>query len=170
MAHLERSAEKNHPRMNERAKEAVLTQISGGRPWRKAYGHGKSKWKIEEKIVHMRFCSSPTTDGATFAYNINPNTLSSDYEVWICGRSDDYYLIPIAVIKRIYADAGAYVDSWHPEMRVAHIHTGSHHATFSSDGVGLDFAAHFRWCLPADEKKEPDQAPEPTAPSGRGSS
>jgi hypothetical protein len=139
--------------MNESIKEEVLKQMSGNRPFREARGHGPSKWSIEGKIVHMRFCSKPMPDGATFGYNINPNTLSSDYEVWICGRSEVYYLIPIAVIKKIYADPGAYVDSTHPEMRVAHIHTGTHRATFSTRGSGLDFAAYFRAILPPNQGK-----------------
>ena len=139
--------------MNESAKESVLRQMSGDRPFSIARGHGQSKWSIAGKIVHMRFCSQPEADGVTFGYNINPNTLSSDYEVWICGRAEVYYLIPIAVVRTIYSDAGAYVDSWHPEMRVAHVHTRTHHATFSNRGSGLDFTAYFRASLPANEEK-----------------
>ena len=136
--------------MNESTKEEVLRQMSGNRLFLKARGHGQSKWKVSGKIIHIRFCSRPAADGATFGYNINPNTLSSDYEVWICARAEIYYAIPIVVIKRIYSDPGAYVDRWHPEMRVAHVHTGTHHATFSSSSSGLDFTAYFRGVLSVD--------------------
>ncbi len=125
--------------MNEDTKQAVLNQIAAGRQWRKASGRGRSKWFIGDSLIHMRFCSNANYDGTTYAYNINPNTLDSHFEVWICGSPSIYYLIPISVIRTIYDHPNAYVDSWHPEMRVAHINTASHQSAYSRNGHTLDF-------------------------------
>lgn len=116
---------------NEAIKEQVIQKIANGRVWSEARGQGQSKYRIDEKVIHVRYRSSPKSDGVTYAYNINPNTLSSDYELWICGNASIYYFIPISIIHEIYNDPGGYVDHTHPNLRVSDINTTNHNTLHS---------------------------------------
>lgn len=148
-------------------KKQVLDRIANGRSWTEAKGVGQAKYRIGSKIIHLRFRSSPKSDGVSYAYNINPNTLSADFEVWICGDAETYYLIPINVIKEIYNDPGAYVDKIHPDLRVADINTHTHRTLHSRLGNSKTFSSYFRGVIPIDSSSpqanikvissEPDQ-------------
>jgi hypothetical protein len=126
--------------MNQQAKKEVLSSVAGQHACKP---YGRAKWKVGGNIVHVRFRSDPDLDGVSYFYNINPNTLTANFELWICGDSSKYYLIPIDHIRTIYHNPEAYGDSWHQEMRVAHINTLNHKASFSRDGNTLDFAPYF---------------------------
>jgi len=82
-----------------------------------------------------------------FSYNINPNTLTADFEVWICGEADSYYLFPTSVMKSIYEDPDAYVDKTHPEIRVAEVDMATHSLLFGRSGKRLDCSGYFRAVL-----------------------
>lgn len=129
---------------NQQSKYEVLDKISNGKHWYKATGQGQSKWYVGNNIIHVRYRSSPKADGWSYAYNINPNTLTSDFEVWICSNSDVYYLMPISVIKKIYYAPEAYVDYHHPDIRVVDINSQTHFALYGRGGKQMDFSSYFR--------------------------
>ena len=124
-------------------KDQVLDRISAGRSRSRL---PKEKWRIGNSVVHVRYRSSPKSK-SVFSYNINPNTLTADFEIWICGEADSYYLFPIAVMKSIYEDPDAYVDKTHPEIRVAEVDMATHRLLFGRGGKELDCATHFRAVL-----------------------
>jgi len=99
-------------------KETVLKRISRGA---KSLFLGKSKWRIGDRTVHVRWRTSPKAKGIVYSFNINPNTLSADYEVWICGDASRYCLFPVDLMRRIYEDPDSYPDKRHPEIRVAEV-------------------------------------------------
>ena len=107
----------------------------------------KAKYRIAEKTVHVRFRSNPKRDGRTYAYNINPNTLTADFEVWICGDAERYYLLPIARIREIYADPDAYTDYRHPEIRVLDVDTTTHRIMYGHGGKTADGTGYYRRTL-----------------------
>lgn len=130
--------------MNELIKEKVIHRIANGKPWEKAVGHGQVKWRIGTKIVHVKYRTKPkSAGGVTYSYNINSNTLASDFEVWICGSADYYYLIPIRVIEAIYNHPGAYVDSHHPKLRVPYINVDNDQCRYAPDEQTIDFSYYF---------------------------
>lgn len=135
--------------MNDIIKNQVLNRIANGRNWHEIRGAGRAKYSVGKNIVHVRFRSDPKTDGVTYAYNINPNTLTADYEVWICGNADTYYLIPINVIEEIYNDPGAYEDKTHPNLIVADINTVSHKTQHSRLGNSKNLSPYFRSAFPS---------------------
>jgi hypothetical protein len=47
----------------------------------------RAKYCGKGKIIHMRFCSSSGVNSHLYKFNINPNTLTADYEVWIYGSA-----------------------------------------------------------------------------------
>ena len=78
-----------------------------------------------------------------YKFNINPNTLSADYELWICGSATSYYLMPIELMREIYNNPNTYIDSMHPEIRVVSVDVNSNNATFASGGVGCNLKKFF---------------------------
>lgn len=84
---------------------------------------GSSKYRIEQNTVHVRFCSKDNRRPTKFKYNINPNTLTADFELWVCGDASTYYLMPVSLMQTIYNDSNAYVDRAHPEIRVVSVDT-----------------------------------------------
>ena len=125
-------------------KEKVIHKIANGKPWEKAVRRGPSKWRIGTKIVHVRYRAKPiSAGGVTYSYNINPNTLASDFEVWICGSSDYYYLIPIRVIEAIYNHPAAYPDNTYPGITVADINIDNDQCRYARDGQTMGFSSYF---------------------------
>ena len=126
-------------------KQAVLNHITAGRPYTPA---GKSIVAVGTTKVHVRYVSRPAPASRRYAYNINPNTLRADYELWICGDRDGWYLFPIDVIRGIYGDPAAYTDARHPDLRVASVDVRSDQVTFGAGGKGLSAAAYRDAVLP----------------------
>ena len=97
---------------------------------------GKSKFRIDKVVVHVRYCSTNEKAPEKYKFNINPNTLSADFELWVCGNSATYYLMPVAFMREIYENPSTYVDNTHPEIRVVSVDSGSHFVTYAAGGVG----------------------------------
>lgn len=126
--------------MSEDVKKKVLQQVAAGKTFNYL---GKSKYRIDQTIVHVRFCSTDIRDSSKYKFNINPNTLSADYELWICGQSDSYYFIPISIMNDIYYHPDAYVDNRHPEIRVVSLDIESHKVTYARGGVSLNLRPYW---------------------------
>ena len=122
--------------MNDAIKITVAHQIGGGRPFRR---EGATSFRFSSGLAHFRF----KTKGP-FSFNINPASLKADYEVWICARGEDYYLLPRSVVQGIYRHPAAYVDQRHPKIRVVSVDTNGHTATFARGGEKLDLRPYFR--------------------------
>ncbi len=98
---------------NDHLKHTVLDRIASGKRWKP---NGRSKFMVNEKIVHVRYCRSQRTGSPLYKFNINPNTLSGNYELWICGNADSSYLIPTEIMEKMYQDPEAYIDRHHEEI------------------------------------------------------
>ena len=96
---------------------------------------GKAKCRVGSSVVHVRFCSQNPRAAEKFKFNINPNTLSADYELWVCGSGSLYYLMPVAFVRGIYDDPTTYEDRHHPGIKVVSVDTTSHTVTYASGGV-----------------------------------
>ena len=70
-----------------------------------------------------------------YKFNINPNTLSADYELWVCGNASVYYLMPISLMQSIYQNSNTYVDRMHPEIRVVSVDIHTHMVAYASGGI-----------------------------------
>ena len=90
----------------------------------------KTKVKIGNTVIHTRFRSSSKSGGNIWSFNINPNTLTADFELWVCGSSVVYYLIPRTTIERIYNDPAGYPDYAHDGIRVADINSATHMCSY----------------------------------------
>jgi len=103
---------------------------------------GKAKYQIGNTVVHVRFCNTDLRGSSKYKFNINPHTLSADYEIWICGRPDSYYLIPISIMNDIYSHPDAYIDTRHPEIRVVTLDAGTNRLIYARGGVSLNLGPY----------------------------
>ena len=125
-------------------KRIVLNRISSGKMW---LSIGLTKYRIDNNIIHIRFCSTDKLASSWYKFNINPNTLTADYEVWICGNPDIYYLIPIEIIHQIYNDPEAYIDRRHPEIHVVSVNIDRHTVTYAKGGKKINMVLYFHALL-----------------------
>ncbi|MCC6207731.1 MAG: hypothetical protein IT488_06230 [Gammaproteobacteria bacterium] len=104
---------------------------------------GKAKYKIKGSIVHVRFCSQSSRAPEKYKFNINPNTLSADYELWVCGSAAVYYLMPVSVMQEIYNNPGTYEDRHHPGIKFVSVDTSTHIVTYASGGINTSLKQYF---------------------------
>jgi hypothetical protein len=126
-------------------KRVVLQRIAGTSALMPA---GQAKFRVRDTCIHARFCSENYSSPTKYSFNVNPNTLSADYELWICGDPDHYYLMPISLMRQIYDHPSAYVDHRHPKIRVVSVDIEKHCLTYARGGESLDLAPYFQSGLP----------------------
>lgn len=131
--------------MSDAEKNAALAKVAKGATVAPA---GNAKVRIGKLVVHVHYCSPNANAPGKFKFNINPNTLSADYELWVCGSATVYYLMPISLMQGIYDNPDTYVDRRHPEIRVVSIDTHSHTVTYASGGVKSSLRGYLGATLP----------------------
>ncbi|MBI2857338.1 MAG: hypothetical protein HYX95_03360 [Chloroflexi bacterium] len=132
--------------LNEDIKGMVMGVISRRRGYKEI---GRATYGVEGLRVHARFCSTDKNGSSKYKFNINPNTLSADQELWICGHSDSWYLIPVQVVKTMYSHPNAYIDRHHPNIRVISVDIADHRATYASGAIYVDLSKCFRGLMSA---------------------
>ncbi len=124
----------------DKLKLTVLKKVGNGINPTKA--SGPSNYWVGHKKVHARFCRTNDRSPHLFKFNINPNTLEADYELWICGGVGLFYFLPISVMQGIYDDPNAYPDYHHPEIRVVSVDGAKDKVIYKTGGGKLDIAQY----------------------------
>jgi len=124
-------------------KKAVFHSIAPSATVRET---GREMYRIRGSDVHARFCASGF---GNYKFNINPNTLRADYELWICGSDAHWYLIPVGVIRQMYGHPAAYPDKHHAKIRVVTVNVNSHRVGYAARSITLDLTPYFRAVLGA---------------------
>ncbi len=101
---------------------------------------GPSNHWVGRKKIHARFCRTNDRSPNLFKFNINPNTLEADYELWICGEVGLFYLLPTSVMQAIYDDPEAYPDYRHPEIRVVSVDVAKDKVTYKTGGRKVGYS------------------------------
>lgn len=119
-------------------KREVLDRVFNG----KEYTHMKRKANVRfgAQLVHVRMTKGRTT---RFPFNINPTTLQADYEVWICGTAEAYFLLPARLIRKMYEHRNAYPDNWHSNYRVVTVDVRTRRAVFATPSRSKDLRPYF---------------------------
>ena len=125
--------------MSEEVKKKVYSRIAGSRNWSPS---GRAKIRVGGNIVHVRYCSTNDRAPSKYKFNINPNTLTADYELWICGDEETYFLIPIEIIKDIYSDPNTYQDYHHEGIKVVSVDIDSKYVTYATGGKSLSLGPY----------------------------
>ncbi len=131
--------------MSNTEKRAALVKIAKGVS---IIPTGITKFRIGQFVVHARFCSANPNAPGKFKFNINPNTLSAEYELWVCGSSAIYYLMPTSFIRGIYENPDTYMDYLHPKIRVVSVDTHTHKVMFASGGKTSSLEGYLNGTLP----------------------
>jgi hypothetical protein len=106
-----------------------------------------AKIRIGKNIIHVRFCSTPRRRPTIYRFNINPNTLRADFELWICGDQKTYYLTPTQIIEDIYSDPDAYQDYHNEGIKVVAVYTDSNYVRYARGGKSLNLKPYLRGTL-----------------------
>ena len=122
----------------------VLKSIGGGE---QPTVVGRSMWRLGDQNIHTRVVSQPT-NGREYGFNINKTTLMADYETWICKSSQDFYLLPVAIVREMYDHPEAYVDQHHPNMRIVKVNLRDHQCRYARGGLKCDLRAYYQKQLP----------------------
>jgi hypothetical protein len=126
---------------SDRIKRAALEQIAGDSP---IAFIGNAKARIRSYLVHFRYCSENPAAPGKYKFNINPNTLSADFELWICGEPQDFYVMPTSLMGEFYRHPEAYVDRYHPGIHIVSVDAERHLATYARGGMSADLSRYFR--------------------------
>ena len=97
----------------EAVKEKVLRTLGGDRAFR---FNGRATYQVGQIAIHARYYSTDRKRPTFCKFNINPNSLSADYELWICGTAEGYYLLSNSRVSHIYRHLKAHVDHYHPKI------------------------------------------------------
>ena len=116
-------------------KQMVLRSLS---PDREPRWIGKAEVRVDGATVHVRYC----TRAAKF--NINPTTLAADYELWICGTEEHWYLLPNSAVRAMHDHPSAYPDRRNPGYTVVSVNVHAHQAEYAAPGIALDLSSYFR--------------------------
>jgi len=98
---------------------------------------GRATYDVWSFNVHVRFCSKQLPEKEQYWFNINSNTLRADFEVWICGGQDSFYVMPTEVIRDMYEDPDSIVDSTYPDFRVVTVFVEDHEVLYAKPGVRM---------------------------------
>jgi hypothetical protein len=127
------------------AKQVTLQHIAGTMP---VVDIGNATVKIGQWLIHLRFCSDNQRAPGKYKFNINPNTLRSDYELWICGRPQHYYFMPVSLMKEFYHHPEPYVDSYHPNIHIVSVDYEQHKVTYARGGTSTNLIQYLCTVLP----------------------
>ena len=127
--------------MSTAQKQAALKAIANAAPISAA---GNAKFRVGKNAVYVRFCSENENSPDKFKFNINHNTLSAEYELWICGSAETYYLMPMSFIRRIYDNPSTYEDRHHPGIKVVSVDVAAHSVQYAKGGVSASLRPYHR--------------------------
>jgi hypothetical protein len=129
---------------NNEIKQNVLNIISKGSNY---VSIGRSKYRINSNIVHVRYCSTSSSNKSLYKFNINPNTLNANYELWICGNLNYFYLIPTEIMTMICEDPNTYPDNHYPDIRVVSVDISKDKIIYGTGGKSLNISKYFKKVL-----------------------
>lgn len=113
-------------------RQNVLSAISSGLTATKI---GKVTYEIQGQRYHIKMV---TGNKDKYPFNINKTVLASDYEVYICGSSDVYYVIPIDVIRMMHEDPSAMPDNTHPGYTIIDVHPDKNSINYGTHGKSVN--------------------------------
>lgn len=104
---------------------------------------GRAKVRIKGQVIHVRFNSTSSDRPHHYPFNINKNTLTADWELWICGNKG-YYLLPMIIIRDIYDDPDHYDDYTHLNQRIHTVSVNYNYdtVTFAKSGKKIDISKY----------------------------
>jgi len=113
-------------------REAVLQKIAGNKEFIKA---GKVTYTIDGNNYHIKV---KTDDLKKYPFNINNAVLSADFEVYVCGSDELYYVIPNELIKLMHTDPDAMPDHSHPGLTIIDVFPQENKIIYGTGGKAIN--------------------------------
>lgn len=132
----------------------ALSEISNGAPVSRA---GRHKFSVLGSIVHVRFCSGDILTPNKFLFTLHSNILTAahvDYELWVCGNADVYYLIPVKLVKKICNFPGVSRTRHDPDARIVSVNSRRHVVTYAPGGKNMNLRRYFKAKLRISESSD----------------
>lgn len=126
--------------MNEDDKRALVSRLSSGESPTAA---GRAKLRTSAGTVHIRFAVDNRRQAKRYKFTNSRNALSADYELWICGHPDRWYLIPVSTIRKMYEHPESYQE-YHPDLRRISVNREKHEVKYARGGVSEDIRAYYQ--------------------------
>jgi hypothetical protein len=112
-------------------RESALQKIASGRVYLKIE---KVTYEIEGKRFHIKV---KTGNLKKYPFNINDTVLAADYEVYVCGTQDLYYVVPVELIKQMHTEPSAMPDNTHPGLTIIDIYPAEDIIIYGTGGKSL---------------------------------
>jgi len=116
-------------------RESVLLKIAGGKAFRKS---GTVSYIIDGYTYHIKV---KTGQLKRYPFNINKSVLSADYEVYVCGTDELYYVIPVELIRKMHSDPSAMPDYTYPGYTVVDVCPDEEKIIYGTGGKSLNVGA-----------------------------
>ena len=119
--------------------QIIFQKLANGKS---TYDFGKHKVNVAGKTIHWRKKSFPRKNPSKFPFNINPNSLSADYELFICGDEKNYFLLPKELVKMMNSHPNAYPDRRNPGYTIITIDIRYSEAVYASPSIALNLMSY----------------------------
>ncbi len=117
-------------------RDAVLKKISQGKEYLR---FGGVTFIIDNRKYHIKV---KTGQLKKYPFNINPTVLEADFEVYVCGNDNLYYLIPITLIKEMHTDPSAMPDHRYSGYTVIDVHPGKNIIKYGTGGKFINIGKY----------------------------
>lgn len=125
--------------MRDEEKKALVSQLARGEVPREV---GRARLRISAGIVHVLYSSLKSAK--QYKFGINESALSADFELWICGSRDQWYLIPMGVIRRLHQHPDSYRDTYQPGLARIFVNTETNEVTYARGGIKENIRRYFQ--------------------------
>lgn len=141
-------------RRREATRAKVRHRVAPGAPWTKVVGEGRYQtWRVGpngDVEVHVRYANDRRHP--RYWFSITDHTLEADWELWICGSADRWYLLPTDEVARMYRHPDAYRDQTTRELGRKNVpvlvDAEAHACRFARDTEPADLKRFHRAKLP----------------------
>lgn len=121
--------------------ESLVRKVADGSP---VVEIGRSKYRVGDgATIHVRLHRPIASSSRNFWFDLNPSSLSVDYDIWICGNASMFYVVPQDVIARLYDDPEHYRNKRHPQIHPVHVYVETHEVRFARLGKREQIAKFF---------------------------
>jgi hypothetical protein len=120
----------------ESCRQSVLSKLAGSKSTKKV---GRVTHEIEGKRYHIKVKSGSL---GKYPFNINPTVLAADYEVYVCGTDQLYYVLPMGEIEKMHADGNAMPDNAYSGYTILDVYPANNRIIYGIGGKELDIAKY----------------------------
>lgn len=117
-------------------RKKVLDKIADDDEYRQI---GRVSYDIAGKIFHIKVVTGKKKN---YPFNINKTVLKADYEVYVCGTSELFFVIPISIVKKMHEDPNAMPDYRNKDYTVVVVKPLENKITYATKGKAINIGIY----------------------------